>query len=152
MGKTQSYINLNLTSFNQNFVVEPRRFHIDGPKPKPSNAACSVSKTTGPPCPSCKCPAFYVEVERTRHLPPRINRIICANCRKRTHEQHGHDLFLVKPGFRCHWSPELERVEPGLAKAARSIENAFAGLKGMTVKPAVALKKPPAEYLSGIGF
>lgn len=104
------------------FVGKPGPFHLNGPAPRPYNENCSISKTTGRPCRTCKCPAFYVEVERRYHPvmirqeitgpksavkhnhrmvegeeedTPRIRRVICANCRKRTHEDRFGQLVEI---------------------------------------------------------
>ena len=92
------------------FVGKPEKFHLKGPTPRPANSACTVSKICGPTCQNCGCPAYFIEVEMVRgenvlvaaknglvyarKLRPRINRIICANCRIRSHAQGaGKNLF-----------------------------------------------------------
>lgn len=80
-----------------------------GPTLKRTNSACEIHKEVGDPCPRCKCPAFYVEVQTIsgkgaprEHLPhgpvtitrqepgqppewelEYVTRIVCANCRER---------------------------------------------------------------------
>lgn len=126
--------------------TKPNSFHLNGLAPRPSNAACTVSKVVGQPCPTCKCPAFYVEVERQfsiHHdsagveceieMTPQINRIICANCRKRTHEQIGSKLALLNcpKALGVPYGPHatLLKEDPDLKVLAGRIDTASAGIE-----------------------
>lgn len=140
-----------------------RKYHLNGQTPKPSNSACTVSKICGPDCQSCGCPAYYVEVERQFSIDhdsvgnehnwygtPRITRIICANCRKRTHQQIIGKIVRIKDpetlatpapletGDRSRWSPAYKGQYPRdkkLEEARKAelvrIQHAAAGLKEM---------------------